>query len=144
MKIMESKLPFEKIVMMVQKEVGDRFSAIPGTKNYSSITVFLNYYYDISKLFNVNRSEFIPMPNVDSEVICFEQKKERLQAKDEKFFFNLVRDSFKFKRKTIKNNLKNYNLEIIEEVLKNHGFDLNSRAETIPYELFIEISNALS
>ena len=144
MKIMDSKLPFEKIVMMVQKEVGERFSAVPGNKNYSSITVFLNYFYNIKKLFDVSRKEFIPIPNVDSEVISLELKKEKLQVKNEEFFFKLVRDSFKFKRKTIKNNLKNYDVLKIEEVLKNNGFTLESRAETIPVEVFIQISNALS
>ncbi|MBP3799882.1 MAG: ribosomal RNA small subunit methyltransferase A [Bacilli bacterium] len=143
MKIMDSKLPFEKIVMMVQKEVGDRFSAKPGSKNYSSITVFLNYFYNIKKLFNVSRAEFIPVPNVDSEVVSFEIKKNRIISKNEELFFNLVRDSFKFKRKTIKNNLKNYDLNKIGTILKNNGFDLGSRAETIPYQVFVEISNAL-
>ena len=143
MKIMDSNLPFEKIVMMVQKEVGDRFSAKPGSKNYSSITVFLNYFYDIKKLFNVSRNEFVPVPNVDSEVISFELKSNRKKSKNESLFFELVRDSFKFKRKTIKNNLKNYNLKKIEEILNKYGYDLGSRAEMIPYEVFVEISNAL-
>ena len=142
-KIMESKLPFEKIVMMVQKEVGERFSAKPESKSYSSITVFLNYFYNIKKLFNVSRNEFIPVPNVDSEVICFEKKNEQLNVKDEELFFRLVRDSFKFKRKTIKNNLKNYDLLKIESVLKNNGFSLETRAEQIPLDVFVEISNAL-
>ena len=143
MKIMDSKLPFEKIVMMVQKEVGDRFSANPGSKNYSSITVFLNYFYDIKKLFDVSRNEFVPVPNVDSEVISFEIKKNRLISKNEELFFDLVRDSFKFKRKTIKNNLKKYDLNKVEDILKKNGYNLSSRAETVPYEVFVEISNAL-
>ena len=60
------------------------------------------------------------------------------------FFFKLVRDSFKFKRKTIKNNLKNYDIKKLEDVLNDNGFTLESRAETIPVEVFIQISNALS
>lgn len=142
-KIMDSNLPFEKIVMMVQKEVGDRFSATPGSKNYSSITVFLNYFYNIKKLFNVSRNEFFPVPNVDSEVICLELKQNRKISENEELFFKLVRDSFRFKRKTIKNNLKNYDLKIVEKVLVDNGFSLESRAETIPFEVFLEISNAL-
>lgn len=143
MKIMNSGINFEKIVLMVQKEVGDRFSAMPGTKNYSSITVFLNYYYKIKKLFDVNRKEFIPIPNVDSEVICFNARKEKKKVKNEEFFFKLVRDSFRFKRKTIKNNLKNYNLNKLEEVLKKYGYSLEIRAENISVDIFVEISNAL-
>jgi len=143
MKIMSSNLKFEKIVMMVQKEVGDRFSAKPGNREYSSITVFLNYFYDIKKLLNVSRNEFVPIPNVDSEVISFSLKEKKEMLKDEKLFFQLVRDSFKFKRKTIRNNLKKYNLQIIEQVLHEYGFDLNSRAEQIPFIVFVKISNAL-
>lgn len=142
-KIMDSNLPFEKIVMLVQKEVGERFSAKPGSKSYSSITVFLNYFYNIKKLFNVSRNEFVPIPNVDSGVICLELKKGRKISQNEELFFKLVRDSFRFKRKTIKNNLKNYDLKIIEKVLKNNGFSLESRAEIVPFEVFVEISNAL-
>jgi 16S rRNA (adenine1518-N6/adenine1519-N6)-dimethyltransferase len=129
--------------MMIQKEVGDRFSAKPGSKAYSSITVFLNYYYNIKKMFNVNRNEFIPVPNVDSVVVSLTLKDEREFLKNESHFFELVRDSFKFKRKTIKNNLKNYDLTKIEQVLKNNGFGLETRAEHIPLDVFVEISNAL-
>ncbi len=143
MKIMETKLPFEKIVMMVQKEVGERFAAKPGSKSYSSITVFLNYFYKIEKLFNVSRKEFFPIPNVDSEVISFEIKKDKKVSKNEELFFKLVRDSFKYKRKTIKNNLKGYDLQKIDLILKENGFTLESRAEMLPYEIFVEISNAL-
>ena len=143
LKIMSSKLKFEKIVMMVQKEVGERFSAKPGNKTYSSITVFLNYFYDIKKLFNVSRNEFIPIPNVDSEVISLTLKDKKELLKDENLFFEIVRDSFKYKRKTIKNNLKKYNLEIIEQVLIKNGYNLNSRAEQLPLIVFVEMSNAL-
>ena len=144
MKILNSDLKFEKVVMMVQKEVGERFSAKVGTKAYSSITVFLNYFYNIKKLFTVNRKEFIPVPNVDSEVISFELKEKREKLINSELFFQLVRDSFKFKRKTIRNNLKKYNLVIIEEVLQRYGLNLNVRAEQIPYTVFIDICNSLS
>lgn len=144
MKIMNSGINFERIVMMVQQEVGERFVAVPGKRVYSSITVYLNYYYDVKRLFRVSRNEFIPVPNVDSEVIMFSAKKERLPLKDENAFFSLVRDSFKFKRKTLRNNLKKYDLEKINEVLLQNGFTLNSRAEEIPVDVFAKISNALS
>lgn len=143
MKIMESGLPFHKIVMMVQKEVGDRFSAKPKNKSYSSITVYLSYYYDIKKEFDVNRNEFIPVPNVDSCIVTLTKKEHLARLNNEKLFFNIVKDSFQFKRKNIRNNLKNYNLEIIEEVLKRHGYNLTVRAEELPLDIFVEISNRL-
>ena len=143
MKLINSSLNFDKIVIMVQEEVGERFSAKPNSKDYSSITVFLNYYFDVKKEFKVNRLEFNPVPNVDSEVISFTRKKELLKLKDKELFFKLVKDSFRFKRKNIKNNLKGYNLEKIEEVLNRHNLDLSVRAEQLSTEIFIEIANNL-
>lgn len=144
MKLINSSLNFDKIVIMVQEEVGERFSAKPNSKDYSSITVFLNYYFDVKKEFKVNRLEFNPVPNVDSEVISFTRKKELLKLKDKELFFKLVKDSFKFKRKNIRNNLKGYNLDIIDRVLKSNNLDLTSRAEQLPIEVFVEMSNELT
>ena len=144
MKIMNSENTFNKITMMIQKEVGDRFSAVPGSKAYSSITVFLNYYYNIKKLFNVSRNEFIPVPNVDSVVVSLSLKDKREFLKNESHFFELVRESFKFKRKTIRNNLKKYDLNIVGNVLEEFGFSLNSRAEQLPLGVFVKISNELN
>ncbi len=143
MKLIDSKLNFKKIVMMVQKEVGDRFSTSYGNKNYGSITVLLNYFYDIKKEFYVSRKQFIPEPKVDSVVISFTEKKEKLKLEDFDFFQKIVRDSFQFKRKTIKNNLKKYNLDIVEEVLKKYNYELNVRSEMLPLEVFVDIANSL-
>lgn len=143
MKLMDSNIEFSKIVMMVQKEVGERFSAKVKSKEYGSLTVYLNYFYDIKKEFNVDRHEFVPVPNVDSVIVSFSKKKELLSLKNKELFFKLVRDSFQFKRKTIKNNLGKYNLEIIEKVLIKNGYQLKSRAEEIPVSVFVEISNSL-
>ena len=143
LKIMDEEINVEKIVMMVQKEVGDRFSASPGKKDYSSITVFLNYYFNISSLFDVNRNLFYPVPNVDSVIISFERRDKVEYLKNKELFFKLVRDSFKFKRKTIRNNLKNYPLEKVENVLKRHNYNLNVRAEELSFLIFVEISNEL-
>ena len=142
-KLIESKIDFKAITVMVQKEVADRFSAHPKTKNYGSITVFLNYYFDIEKLLYVSRNAFIPKPNVDSEVIALRKKNEIRKANNEEMFFKLVRDSFKFKRKNIRNNLKNYDLKVIEEVLKKYNKDLTSRAEELELDIFIDIANEL-
>ena len=142
-KLINSKICFEKICMMVQKEVGERFTAIPGNKNYSSITVFLNYFYEVKKEFLVSRSEFIPVPNVDSVVITFKKKDILPFVKNENLFFQLVRDSFQFRRKNIKNNLKKYNLSVVFSVLEKYGYDLSVRAEMLSIDIFIELANAL-
>ena len=143
-KLIEDKLNIDKIVVMVQKEVGDRFKAKPNTKEYNSLSIFLNYYYTVEKLLDVSKNVFIPKPNVDSIVISLTKKEDKIKVNNEKLFFKLVRDSFKQKRKTLKNNLKGYNLEKIEEVLKKHNLDLTVRAETLPIEIFAEIANNLN
>ena len=143
MKIINDKIPASKIVVMVQKEVGDRFKAKPGTKEYNSLTIFLNYYFNVNKIMDVSRNVFMPKPNVDSIVVSFTKKDKIFKVKNEQLFFKLVRDSFKQKRKTLKNNLKGYDLSKIEEILNKNNLDLSVRAETLPIETFIEIANNL-
>ena len=138
--IIESSLNVENMVFMVQKEVADRFSSNPGSKEYGSISVLLNYYFNIKKLFDVSRTKFYPVPNVDSSVIKFE-KKDYLIPVDFEKFNKLVRDSFQFKRKNIKNNLKGYDLNKIDEVLKKYSFSLSSRAEELSMDIFVDIAN---
>lgn len=143
LKLIKSNLNFENIVMMIQKEVGERFSAKPGSREYGSITVLLNYFFEIRKEFIVSKKEFVPMPKVDSVVVSFREKKNRIKVANIDFYERIIRDSFQYKRKTIKNNLKNYDLNIVEKILKENGFDLNVRAEMLSYDIFVKISNAL-
>ena len=142
-KIIESHLSFHKIVLMVQKEVGDRFSSSPGSKSYGSISVFLQTFYDIKKEFFVSRKNFVPEPNVDSVIISLTENQHRDSVKDFDIYQKLIRDCFQFKRKTLKNNLKNYPLSLIEPILIKHGFSLSSRAEQLPYSVFVEMANQL-
>ena len=140
-KIINSGVDVEKVVIMVQKEVGDRFSAKPGSKEYGSISVFLNYYYNIKELFLVSKNCFIPKPNVDSVILSLEKRKDKPEVKDEETLFRLIKDGFRFKRKNLRNNLKEYNLSKIEEVLRKYNKDLTSRAETLDLDIFIDIAN---
>ena len=142
-KFIEEAIPVDKIVVMVQKEVGDRFKAKPNSRDYNSLSIYLNYYFDIKKLLDVSKNVFIPKPNVDSIVVEFTKKENIFKLKNEKLFFNLVKDSFVQKRKTLKNNLKKYDLEKIEEVLKKYNFDLSVRAEQLSIEIFVDIANNL-
>lgn len=143
-KIIEDKLNVDKIVVMVQKEVGDRFSAKPNSKDYNSLTLFIDYYFNVKKLFVVSKNVFIPKPNVDSVVVLFEKKDRKYYVVNEKIFFKLIRDSFKQKRKTLKNNLKGYDFDLIKEVLTENNFSEDVRAEALPIEMFVKISNRLS
>lgn len=143
MKFIDEDVLPDKFVIMIQKEVAQRLSSKVGSRDYGSLTVFLNYYYDIKILFDVSRNCFIPKPNVESAVISMTKKKDRLNVLDMDLFKRLVRDSFSYKRKTIRNNLKNYNLEVVERVLNKYGFDLSVRSENLELEVFVNIANEL-
>ena len=142
-KLIDTKIDFDKIVVMVQKEVGDRFKAKPKTKEYNSLSVFLSYYFNITKILDVSRNVFMPKPNVDSIVVCFTKKVDKLKVNNEELFFKLIKDSFKQKRKNLRNNLKGYDLENISKTLSKYNLDLTVRAEALPLEIFVDIANNL-
>ncbi len=136
-KIALSDINPKSLTLMMQKEVGERLTAKPQTKDYGYITVLLNYFYDIEPLFNVSRKCFYPMPNVDSTVVKFTSK-DKLNLDFNKFNI-FLKNAFKFKRKNLRNNLNGYDLAKIDEILNKNGYSLNNRAEEIPLDVFIEI-----
>lgn len=140
-KIIKECTPYE-IVIMVQKEVADRFNANPGSREYGSLSVFLKYNFEIEKVCDVNKKCFEPIPKVDSAVIKFKTtSKYKEKVKNEDKFYRIIKDSFKHKRKNLRNNLMNYDLSKIEEILKKYNKELTSRAESLTIEEFIDISN---
>lgn len=140
-KVVDSNL-FDTVLIMVQDEVANRFCASVNSKDYGSLTVYLNAYYKVNKLFKVNRKLFNPSPKVDSAVVLLEKKKD-VNIKDFNLFNKLVKDSFQFKRKTLKNNLKNYDLNLIEGILNKYNLSIQNRAEDINVDIYIEIANNL-
>ena len=144
MKFIDENVLPDKIIIMVQKEVAFRLSANVDSKDYGALTVFLNYYYDINKLFDVSRNCFVPKPNVDSAVICMSLKSNRKKIINIELFKKIVRDCFRYKRKNIRNNLFDYDLDMIDNILKKYGFDLNCRAENLSLDVFIDFANELS
>lgn len=105
-KLLEERLPLEHIVVMVQKEVADRIKASPGSKDYGSLSVAVQYYADVEIAMIVPATVFIPRPNVDSAVLKLTiREKPAVSVVDEKLFFQVVRASFAQRRKTLYNNL---------------------------------------
>lgn len=139
-KLIESYNLFKEIVIMVQKEVGERFLAKPGSKEYGYYTVFLNNYYNLEKITNVGKKAFKPVPNVDSMVIKLIQKEPLVKDKN---FDKFLKESFQFKRKTLKNNLKKYDFNKLSKYLKENELNDNVRAENLSIERFIEIYKIL-
>ena len=144
-KLFESSIPFEKIVVMIQKEVADRFSAKPGTKEYGALSVESQYLYDVKKLFNIPRTSFNPAPNVDSAVISFTKHEKNEAIDNEELFFELVKACFKQRRKTLYNNLREYfdSKEKAESLLLKANIPLETRAEMLDLNLYIELYKAL-
>ena len=140
-KIIDESNPYE-ITVMVQKEVGDRFMSKPNSRDYGSLSVFLQYNFDVTRVVNVNKRCFEPVPKVDSVVVKLSKNK-KWEANNEEKFYKLVKDSFKQKRKNLRNNLRNYDLTKVEDVLKKYNKDLTARAESLSIEQFVEISNNL-
>ena len=116
--------------------------AAPGSRDYGSLSVFLQYNFDVSKVCNAPRGCFEPIPNVDSSVVKFISNK-KYNVNDEELFYKLVKDSFKQKRKNLRNSLKSYDLDLISSVLSKYNKDLTVRAENLSVQEFVEISNVL-
>ena len=129
------------MTLLVQKEVGYRFSSQPGSKDYGFFTVFLNHYYYVNYLFDVSRKAFDPSPNVDSAVISFERKA-CIPSLDMINFQKFLKQCFLQKRKKLKNNLPKESWPLMLEILKINGYDENVRAEDIPSEMFVELFKA--
>ena len=138
-KLMKEVYP-DKIMVMVQDEVADRLSALPGNREYGMISAFLRSRYEIKKLFKVNRNSFIPVPNVDSAVISLDKKEDYIINDFDKLE-KLLKDAFQYKRKNLRNNLRGYDLDKITNILNKYGLNLSDRAENVSVEVFIEIAN---
>jgi 16S rRNA (adenine1518-N6/adenine1519-N6)-dimethyltransferase len=150
LKLLMEKLPIRGICVMLQKEVGDRISAKPGTKEYGSLSIAIQYYTEAEMVMTVPKTVFMPQPNVDSAVIRLtKREKPPVDVKDEDFLFFITRSSFAQRRKTILNNLTSQlpngkeKKEAILEALQSAGVDPTRRGETLSIEEFGLLSDHL-
>lgn len=148
MRLLETRLPLEHIVVMVQKEVADRMGASPGTKDYGSLSVAVQFYCEAKVIAAVPPSVFIPRPDVDSAVIRLTMRRQPAAAvSDEKFFFEVVRAAFAQRRKTILNNMQAKFGKAckadLAALLENIGIDPGRRGETLSIAEFAALSEAL-
>lgn len=150
MKLLEEKLPIRGIVCMLQKEVADRISAKPGTKDYGSLSIAVQYYTEAETVMVVPKTVFVPQPNVDSAVIRLTKRdRPAVSVRDEGFFFQVTKSCFAQRRKTILNNLTSQlpdgkqKKESILTALSNSGVDPTRRGETLSLEEFGRLSDEL-
>jgi 16S rRNA (adenine1518-N6/adenine1519-N6)-dimethyltransferase len=150
MKLLEEHLPIRGIVCMLQKEVAERISASPGTKEYGSLSIAVQYYTKAETVMIVPKTVFVPQPNVDSAVIrLLRRDKPAVTVKDENFFFQVTRSSFAQRRKTLLNNLTSQlpdgkqKKEDILKALAAADIEPSRRGETLSLEEFGRLSDEL-
>ncbi|WP_339148294.1 MULTISPECIES: 16S rRNA (adenine(1518)-N(6)/adenine(1519)-N(6))-dimethyltransferase RsmA [unclassified Sutcliffiella] len=150
MKLLQEGLPLTSITVMLQKEVAERMAAKPGSKEYGSLSIAVQYYTKAETVMIVPKTVFVPQPNVDSAVIRLIVRDEPpVSVKDEEFFFEVVRASFGQRRKTILNNLTSHlpdgkaKKQAIEAALANSSIDPKRRGETLSIEEFGALSDEL-
>ncbi len=150
MELLERRLPIESITLMVQKEVAERMTAGPGTKDYGSLSLAVRYYTTPEIICNVSPSCFMPKPKVESSVIkLIVNEKPPYDVNDEELLFHIIRASFNQRRKTLANGLNNYpklnySKDQIKEAIEMSGFRPDVRGETLTLEEFITLTNNLS
>ena len=145
MSLLESKLPIERLVVMVQKEVALRMIAKPGTKDYGALSVAVQYYTEPDIVLDVPPKSFLPAPAVTSSVIrCVLRDKPPVDVIDEKLFFRVVKAGFAQRRKTFANTMKTTGLskDRIEELLVKANIDGQRRGETFTLQEFADVANA--
>ena len=145
MSLLESRLPIERLVVMVQKEVALRMVAKPGTKDYGALSVAVQYYTKPDIVLDVPPKSFLPAPAVTSSVIrCVLRDKPPVDVVDEKLFFRVVKAGFAQRRKTFANTMKTTGLskDRIEELLVKANIDGQRRGETFTLQEFADVANA--
>lgn len=150
MGLFENNVPIKSITVMVQKEVADRMQVGPGTKDYGALSLAVQYYAKPYIVANVPPNCFMPRPKVGSAVIRLDRYEEpKVQVKDEKLMFKIIRASFNQRRKTLANGLKNsaelnFSKETIEVAIEKIGKGASVRGEALTLEEFAQLSNLLS
>lgn len=135
---------FSSLTLMVQEEVARRFTARPGSKEYSSFTVFLNFYSDPVYSFKVKKNCFYPAPTVDSAIVHLKLKKPPAIDKPEKFF-EMTRQAFEHRRKMLRSSLRElYQPDVVMNALKEIGCDPLSRPEQLSLDHFLSLYKILS
>ena len=148
MKLLESRLPFDSITVMVQTEVADRICAGAGNKNCGAITAAIDYFGQANALFTVTSDNFMPVPKVDSSVVQIKLWKEKpVVPSNEDIFFRTVKAAFEQRRKTLANSLMTGFPEIqkqrLTEIITSCGHSADIRGEKLTVKDFCRLSDKL-
>ncbi|MCQ2428090.1 MAG: 16S rRNA (adenine(1518)-N(6)/adenine(1519)-N(6))-dimethyltransferase RsmA [Clostridia bacterium] len=149
LQLLDSRLPFDSITVMVQSEVADRLCAAPGKPEYGSVTAYTGYFGECRRLLDVPAGRFLPPPKVDSAVVRIDLYKEKpVVPKDEKTLFRVIRAAFGQRRKTLPNALSagfgELSKQAVTEAVTEAGIAANVRGETLSVDDFCRISDRLT
>jgi len=151
MKIIQNRHLIKLAVIMVQKEVAQRLTALPGKKDYGILSIAVQLYSDVDMICEVSREAFLPSPKVDSAVVRLIIKDEpRVKIHDVDLYFKVVEASFAERRKTIRNSLKRrltlpyLPKAAIDNALSIAGIDPLRRGETLSIEEYADLTLALA
>lgn len=147
MHVLEDSHHVDELVIMVQKEVGERLCAKPGSRTYGAVTVMVQYLATASRAFDVGRRAFTPPPDVDSTILHLVPYKERpIQAKDDAMMRRVVKAAFSQRRKTLRNSLASLGVDkaIIAMALEKAGIDEQRRAESLSVAEFVALADAFT
>jgi len=145
LRILELHAGIERAVVMVQREVADRISAAPGSRDYGLLSATAQLYAHVEKLFTLPPEAFTPPPEVHSTVLrlTMAPRVEELQVQEAPFI-QLLKLAFAQKRKTLANNLKgSYSDSSIKAGLKAAGLRSDVRAEAVPLAEMAKLSRSL-
>ena len=137
--LFRERFPFNRAVLMFQREVAERLTAGPGSANYGALSVLCDYYCHRTILFDVSNKVFWPQPKVGSAVVMLEPREPLLDAPEEKLFFEMVQGLFRQRRKTVLNNLISYgqlDRDAAVCLLNEAGIEISSRPERLSAEQF--------
>jgi 16S rRNA (adenine1518-N6/adenine1519-N6)-dimethyltransferase len=146
-KVLDHRRAFRRLVLMFQKEVGDRLVAHENTRDYGILSVLMQTWFRIERVVKVPPRAFFPPPNVDSVVLCFEPLgSPRLVLHDEALFRNLVKSAFAQRRKTLRNSLigSGWQAGPLDQSFAAAGIDPGRRGETLTVEEFGRLANLLA
>lgn len=146
-KLLKEGYNFHSLTIMIQKEVAERINAEPGHKDYGALSLLVQYYCNTEIIRKVPPQCFIPRPKVDSIVIRLDRLKEpRVRVQNEKLFFDIIRNSFNMRRKTLWNGIKNIGLskEKLELAFEKADIDPKRRGETLSIEEFAVLADKIN
>lgn len=145
MHVLEDSEKVSELVIMVQKEVGERLCAAPRSKAYGAVTVMVQYAATVARAFDVGRHAFVPAPEVDSTILhLIPYEKRPIQAQSDAVLRRVVKAAFSQRRKTLRNSLSSLGCDkaLIKQALEAAGIEDSRRAETLSVAEFVALADA--